>query len=159
MSARPTSLSKWLRAGFARKDGKSHGGTSGAVVGPAPAHGSRAKRQHGTVTLWDLLTLFSGSTTFAGVLLAAEIAKLEGSSFVLVLVEGVVVSVICIWVIRGIGDNLFRRLVSRQVLQEEPTTWQTNLKVFTIYGLTVAWIIVSFILCYGSTKLFIYLCL
>jgi hypothetical protein len=105
-----------------------------------------AQRPSG-VSLWDLLTLMSGGSAFGNTYAAIILAKLESGRRIAALVAGIVISILCVWFVRGIG-----RLLTRS---QPPSEW----KLRFVYGLTFLWLFLAGLIGFQVEKLFIQLVL
>ncbi len=105
------------------------------------------------MTLWDVLTIASGSAAFAGAWTAAKHAQFQPRSIVVALLGGLVIGACCIWSVHQMGRKVFGWLHPWLEREDKPS-FHTELVVAAVYGATVlVWYPSSFFLGHWLTKM------
>jgi hypothetical protein len=117
------------------------------------------RRARGFVSLWDILTVLAGAVAFGNSWTAVTYFGVLGANRVWALIVGVLVAVGCIWLVRSMGNGLFRLIDKRFSVQDDDSKRKLERALRGVYFGAFLWLIASGVLGFQATKLFINCCL
>jgi len=92
------------------------------------------------VSLWDLVTLFSGCTALGAAIAAAKSTGTGGNRIVIGSVVGALIAIACVSAVRAAGRHVFLRMLPG----EEGTVRESKARL--VYLAAAVWIVLSGIL-------------
>jgi hypothetical protein len=113
----------------------------------------------GFVSLWDILTVLAGAVAVGNSWTAVMHFGVLGINRVWTLIVGVLVAVGCIWLVRCVGNGLFRLLDQRFPGQDEDSKRKLEWALRGVYFGTFLWLIGAGVVGFQATRLFINCCL
>jgi len=103
------------------------------------------------LSLWDLLTILSGSSAVAGAYVAARRENIAPFYFAAAILAGLTLGALCVWAIRKSGRLVARRWAS-ELQPRTAATRKAKLILASLYVGAVAWLVVSDVIAYQFTK-------